>query len=247
MTRLHANFISLHGAEEELRFQSITAIEQDKDLILHLDIVEAAMGMCNHLRQFKTDDEDLKVIQLFGMRMFNAFASSIKLIMSGYYQKGGMIMRDILETVFLADFFSTDRAAITRYRFADKTKRKQSFGPVHIRKALDERDGNTSKKRAELYEMFSELAAHPNMKSAMMLRPKGTDDAFVGPFFDATSLKASLAEMGRLALQVGEILDAFFPMEWREAYPTRQAFIYVKEQWYKRYSAYMGVKLKEGA
>ena len=117
------------------------------------------------------------------MRMFNAFASSIKLVMSGYYQKGGMIMRDILETVVSYRFLPHDRPAITRWRFAEKGERMKSFSPVRIREALDKRDGNTEKKRAELYEMFSELAGHPNMKSAMMLRPKGTDDAYIGPFF----------------------------------------------------------------
>lgn len=225
-----------------MRAQSMLAIESNEDQLLHLDIIEAAMEICEVLRQFRTEDEDLKVVQLFGMRMFNAFAASIKLIMSGYYQKGGMIMRDILETVFLTDFFRTDPAAIARYRFADKQERMKSFRPIRIREELDRRDGNTCKKRAELYEMFSELAGHPNMKSAIMLRPKGTDDAYVGPFFDASSLHASMAEMARLAFQVGEILDAFFPEDWREAYPSRHAFLQTKNQWLKRYSAYIAVK-----
>jgi hypothetical protein len=95
------NLISLHNQEEHLRATSKQNIESNKDQILHLSIIEAAMEICDVLREFKTEDDDLKVIQLFGMRMFNAFAASIKLIMSGYYQKGGMIMRDILETVFL--------------------------------------------------------------------------------------------------------------------------------------------------
>lgn len=119
------------------------------------------MNVCEKLRQFPSDDEDLKVIQLFGMRMFNAFATSLKLILSGYYQKGGMIMRDILETVFLIDYFRTDRAEITRYRMADKREIEQSFRPIKIREALDKRDGNTCKKRAELYKMFSELSRAP--------------------------------------------------------------------------------------
>jgi hypothetical protein len=247
MTLLPENLILLHNEEEQLRAKSLAAIQEDKELLLHLNIVEAAMDVCNTLRQFKTDDENLKVIQLFGMRMFNAFAASIKLIMSGYYQKGGLVMRDILETVFLADYFRTDPQEITRWRFADKKEQMQSFRPIHIREALDKRDGYTSKKRAELYEMFSELAGHPNMKSAMMLRPKGTDDAFVGPFFDVTSLKASLGEMGKLAFQVGEIIDAFFPVDWCEEYPSRQAFLYTKEQWLKRYYPSIAIKLKKGA
>jgi hypothetical protein len=241
LTKFPFNLISLHNQEEHLRATSKQNIESNKDQILHLSIIEAAMEICYVLRQFKTDDDDLKVIQLFGMRMFNAFAASIKLIMSGYYQKGGMTMRDILETVFLIDYFRSDRAAITRYRYAEKKERNKSFSPIRIREALDKRDGNTCKKRAALYEMFSELAAHPNMKSAIMLKPKGMDYAYVGPFFDSSSLDASLAEMARLAFEVGEILDSFFPVGWQEAYPSRQAFLQAKNEWLKRYSAHIGV------
>jgi hypothetical protein len=247
MILLPENFISLHNAEEQLRAKSLACIAADKDMLLHLHIIEAAMDICDVLRQLQTDDENLKVIQVLGMRMFNAFASSMKLIKSGYYQNGGLIMRDILETVFLADFFRTDREAITQWRFADKKERMKSFSPIRIREALDNRDGHTSKKRAELYDLFSELACHPNMKSVAMLRPKGTDDAFVGPFFDATSLLASLGDMGKLAFQVGEIIDAFFPINWREGYPARQAFLYKKEQWLKRYYPSIAAKMKKEA
>lgn len=42
---------------------------------------------------------------------------------------------------------------------------------------------NYSKKQCEFNTAGLEDAReHPNMKSAMMLRPKGTDDAYVGPF-----------------------------------------------------------------
>ncbi len=241
---LPGNFISLHNEEEQLRIKSLAAIEGDADLLLHLQLIETAMGVCNMLRQFETSDEDLKVIQMLGMRMFNAFATSLKLIMSGYYQKGGLIMRDILETVFLVDFFRTDRAAITRWRFADKKERMASFSPVRIREALDKRDGHSSKKRADLYEMFSELAGHPNMKSVHMLRPKGTDDAYIGPFMDITSLRASLGEMGKLAWQAGEILDDFFPTDWQEGYIARQAFLHTKAQWLRRYYPSIFAKAK---
>jgi hypothetical protein len=38
------------------------------------------------LRQFNSNDEDLKVAVILGMRTFNAFAASIKLTPSGYHQ-----------------------------------------------------------------------------------------------------------------------------------------------------------------
>jgi hypothetical protein len=167
---------------------------------------------------------------MLGMRLFNAFGSSIKLMLSGYSQTSAVLLRDVLETVFLLDFFRTDRDAITTWRTADKQQRMKGFRPVRIREALDRRDGVTENKRDNMYDLFSELASHPTMQSVAMLRPRGMD-ARNGPFVDATALEAVVSEMGRLAIQVGEIMDAFFPTEWRLGDETRMAFARVKARW----------------
>jgi hypothetical protein len=65
-----------------------------------------------------------------------------------------------------------------------------------------------------MYEMFSELAGHPNMNSHLMMRPEKGGDAVSGPFMELTTLQAGMSEMGRLAVQVGESLDAFLPPAW---------------------------------
>ena len=49
-------------------------------------MTEAAMDLADMLRQFNSSDEDLKVAVILGMRTFNAFAASIKLMLSGYHQ-----------------------------------------------------------------------------------------------------------------------------------------------------------------
>ena len=85
----------------------------------------------------------------------------------------------------------------------------KDFSPLRVREALDKRDGFTDKKRAEIYKLFSELAGHPNMKSAYMLRPDKDGDAVIGPFVERTALEAVLSEMERLAVQLGEVLIAF--------------------------------------
>jgi hypothetical protein len=165
------------------------------------------------------------------MRTFNALGASVKLALSGYSQNSALILRDVLETVYLIDYFASDRSLIKRWRFADKTARKKEFSPVKVREALDERDGFTEKKRFELYEMFSELAGHPTMKSVFMMRPQRDGDAVVGPFMEATTLEAVISEMGRLAVQVGEQLNLFFPTDWSQALPGRMAFAKLKQRW----------------
>jgi hypothetical protein len=43
------------------------------------------------------------------------------------------------------------------------------------------------------------------------MRPRKDGDAVIGPFMKATALEAVISEMGRLAVQVGEQLNRFFP------------------------------------
>ena len=106
---------------------------------------------------------------------------------------------------------------------------------MKVREALDARDGFTSKKRFEMYELFSELAGHPNMKSSWMMRPQKDGDAVIGPFMEATSLEAVISEMGRLAVQVGEQLNRFFPANWEQGMPSRVAFAQLKQNWINRF------------
>lgn len=101
---------------------------------------------------------------------------------------------------------------------------------MKVRTLLDQRDGLTERKRAAMYDLFSELAAHATIQSIAMLRPKGMD-AQIGPFFDATVLEAVLFDMGRLAVQVGEHLDAFLPDPGGRGQPLRRAFASVKLRW----------------
>lgn len=138
MLSLPDNLVTLHSGEEDLREKALELIGQDARLLLHLGVVERAMDLADLLRQLHTDDEDLKVIQLLGMRTFNAFAASLKLALSGYGQTSALIMRDILETAFLIDLFQGDPTHIERWRFADKKALKE-FSPVRVREALDAR------------------------------------------------------------------------------------------------------------
>ena len=226
------NLRSLHGQEEFLREKALELVAADGRLALHARVVENAMDLAYFLRQVPTEAEDMKVIHVLGMRTFNAFGASFKLALSGYMQNSALVMRDILETVFLLSLFSGDRILITRWRFADDRTRKRDFSPAAVRKALDERDGFEGRKREEIYRMFSELAAHPTMKSAYLMRPQKDGDAVIGPFIAADALEAVLSEMGRLAVQVGEVLDHFFPEKWADVLPAREDYARGRLEWF---------------
>jgi hypothetical protein len=109
--------VGLHSAEEQLRQKARSMIADDPRLQLHLAVTEAAMDLADMLRQFNSSDENLKVAVVLGMRTFNAFAASIKLALSGYHQNSALILRDVMETVFLLDLFSGDPSLIERWRW----------------------------------------------------------------------------------------------------------------------------------
>jgi hypothetical protein len=60
-------------------------------------------------------------------------------------------------------------------------------------------------------------------------------DAQIGPFFDVTALEAVISEMARLAVQVGEQLDAFMPDPMGKALTLRHGFAKVKRRWMARF------------
>ncbi|MDH5479886.1 MAG: hypothetical protein OEX11_03910 [Nitrosomonas sp.] len=224
------NLDGLYKQERFLREKAIEIIQNKPKLSLHSRAIESAMSLANIVVDYPEEDENFKVIKMLSIRMFNALGASLTLIFSGYHQNSGMIMRDILETVFLMDLFKTDRTAIERWRFADiKTKRKD-FSPVAVRKALDERDGLQTKKREKAYKMFSELAAHPNMHSQHMLRPEKGGDIVTGPFMEETTLEAGVSELGRIAIQAGEIMNAFLLEGW-DRDNIRACFALTKNEW----------------
>ena len=66
------NLRSLHDQEEFLRARAFELVAADGRFALHVRVVENAMDLADLLRQVPTEDEDMKVTQVLGMRTFNA-------------------------------------------------------------------------------------------------------------------------------------------------------------------------------
>src|SRR3546814_20605247 len=76
---LPQNLTNLHIAEKLLRDKALDIVVKDERLKLHITVVEAAMDLIDVFRQFDTSDETIKVIQVLGMRIFNALGAALKL------------------------------------------------------------------------------------------------------------------------------------------------------------------------
>lgn len=130
------NLVSLHNQEEELRAKSLEAIKGDATLSDHWNLVAEAMNVIyafthDHIHE----SENELTLQYLGIRLFNAAGASVKLALSGYYQKAFQQVRDVIETHFLVDYLSTSPEKINEWRCEDKKKRIAQFGPGIIRNA----------------------------------------------------------------------------------------------------------------
>jgi hypothetical protein len=167
-------------------------------------MIERAMSMLDHMakRRAHSDEDDL-VLQMLAARLFNGGASAVKLLMGGYYQSAVMVMRDLLETTFLLDYFHSNRDQIAVWRACDEKKRNRDFGAMKIRIALDDRDGFTERKREAAYQLLCQLGSHPTYTGFQMLQAKGSELVIVGPFFEPASLDAVLSELAKTIMQAG--------------------------------------------
>lgn len=239
------NLISLHQGEEEGRQKSLSVIAADRDLQTHLFLIERSMDLIEYFsRRYKNENDDQLTIQLLGIRLFNGAASAIKLLLSGYYQTSALQQRDLLETIFLIDYFSTYREQISVWRTSDEKTRMKSFKPVNIRKALDERDGFTERKREAAYDLLCRLAGHATFDGFRMLTPIPGGDAHCGPFIEPTALKAVTEELAKKLFEAGGVFTLFFKARNGADIAMKDSFAAARELWVKHF---YGMPLHEAA
>lgn len=229
------NLKNLHTQEEALRKKSIEVVLSDPEMCLNISMIEEAMDVSVNLQQILGTTEDFQVIDMLSKRFFNALGASQKLALSGYYQNSALILRDVLESVFLIDLFRRRTESIAEWRNANRKIMKKEFSPMAVRIKLDKMDGTESSRREQIYRDFCELAGHPTMKSSSMLSPIKGGSSVNGPFVEKTSLSAVLNETGRLALQVGGHLLDFYPSESDVKNKQREKFYKVGSLWVKNF------------
>jgi hypothetical protein len=201
---LPANFDNLVAGENAIRGMSKASICASEDLARHAVMIERSMTTLNYLVNLHVHaNEDELTIQFLLIRLFNSGSSAMKLLMSGYYQSTVMVMRDILETTFLLDYFHSNRSQIAVWRKCDERKRSNMFAAWKIRKVLDDRDGFTEGKRDAAYRLLCEFGSHPTYKGFRMLTAAGSDLGIIGPFFELKSLDAVLSELAKVMMQAG--------------------------------------------
>lgn len=210
--RIPETLSNLAGGEDMLRQMSIDAIHADPVLMDHVVLVEAVMDHLDyHAVLDSTGNLDLETIQMLGARMFNSLASAYGQMLRGYYQISATILRDVMEVTFLLRMFDHDRTQITKWREADDRALKKDFKPIAVRMFLENYDSWTGgNRRAEMYGLLCEYAAHASWKGFTLMGPTGGGKRTIGPFFDVSLTKAVLEEMSQLVAQAGSNYAVFF-------------------------------------
>jgi hypothetical protein len=225
----------LHSGEEVARGKSIDFIEGNEDLLRHVGMIETIMDLLQFYRMdYAEKDENQLIIKLLGARIFNAQGAALKLICCGYYQASGLQIRDILETAFLLDYFSTDDALIQRWKLVSEQERTKEFGQVKIRQVLDNRDGFTEKRRMEHYKLLSSIAAHPTFAGFTMLRPTPGADAHMGPFYVPELLTATIQELVKVSVAAWENFKWFFKPETIQQYRATLRYLQTSVEWVEK-------------
>lgn len=168
--------------------------------------------------------------------MFNATGASLKLLLSGYYQNAATLMRDVLETIGLVDYFSLDPARVGRWRTADDRARWKEFQPAVVRRELAKHDNEKMRAhRDEAYKILSTYASHPSPQGFRMIRKAPTGLHEVGPFFDDKALSALVAETAKIMLPASTHFCIHFKLRAHVDHMTAIGFMEVRDKWQARF------------
>ncbi len=207
MLPIPPNLIGLHDYEEQLRAQSVAAVEADTYLSTQLQAIHDALDHLMVLTSLEsTPGTDRHTLQLLGIRELNFVASALKVGMAGYYQVAFALLRDLLETTNLVDLFLSDPKLVAVWKDAEKKTLDKLFKPVAVRTALEKLPKNAGQDRQSKYRNFSNYASHPNYVGFRLL--SGDNAPKVGGFFDTKLLRALLEDMGRLTSHTALNLSA---------------------------------------
>lgn len=229
-TTLLEKLTNLNNEEELNREKSLNMIKASDEFQLHIDSIEKSMDLLHYFVMNSTEENE-QTIRLLGIRLFNASASSLKLLLAGYYQTAASQIRDITETYFLLDLFCKIPSHIETWRTCTEDDLRKQYSPAQVRKHLDSHDQFTGKKRERKYKFLSNVAAHPTPLSFRMLEPTPGEGVCCGPFFAEHALRALLEELAQAMLLAGATFSSFFQGHQETCYLTQLALAEAQENW----------------
>lgn len=233
---LPANFDNLYRAGMGVRRERVGSLSAMPDICHHLKLIESMMDAVDVFRQEGSGEGDVLIVQLLGLRAFNSCAVALNLSLEGYYQAGGSVARDLMETAFLLELFATDPLLIAEWKALDASAQYKRFSPAKVRDLLENKQGYATPQRAIRYKILSQMAGHPSAQSDQMLRAAANALAVVGPFKSDRLFRAIVEELAYISVVAGASVCQFMP-DTGLCNATRASFAETVDLWAKLYTS----------
>ncbi|MBO1361974.1 hypothetical protein J2D73_19515 [Acetobacter sacchari] len=150
--------------------------------LLHLSIVD-----------WEIDNEYDRVKQMLGLRMLNSSLSSVSLILQGYSQPALSMVRDIMETGNLLEYFRLFPDEVVTWARSNSEIRRKKYSAQKVRNKTKEKHQDVGEGLSLAYWTLCDVAVHPTPAGFNMLLD--TDSPTAGPQFVERHLNAWLREM----------------------------------------------------
>ena len=197
--------------EIQERKKSVKAIKRKQELQIPLGFIVEAAEIIIRVCCLQNLNRDRETLTILGYRLSNNLIVASNMMLTGWWQNVAMIMRDILETIYLLYYFEIDRTKMEKWRTASRKERLKEFWPSNIRKVIKnvikKSIGESEKLDAldKRYSYYSELGSHPTFSGCLQAFYKeGVVSGLC--FFDEDRLTTYLLEVANLS---GLAVDAF--------------------------------------
>lgn len=209
-------------------------IASDGDLARHLHLINTCLECLSRIPEFHHERDQSELMKLrLGARCFNSGASALRLLRCGYFQPAVTMVRDLVEVWSLMDLFTREPSALRDWLSMADKERMKHFKPARVRERLEKFDGTRVKERQEVYNMFSEMAAHANPNGHHLISPDNMTR--VGPFVDYSYFRPGIEE---LASRLSSATAAFCNLvdtDYAAAQKVRARFVADLTEWRKQY------------
>ncbi len=211
-------------------------IANDDDLSRHLVLINSCLDLLSRLPELhiETTEAELTLLRL-SIRCFNSGASALRLLRCGYFQPAMAMVRDLIEVYFLMDLFIKEPQSFDDWRTMSERDRKKHFKPIRVRERLDDIDGLKERKRQQIYDVFSQHAAHVNPNGHHLISPGNMTQ--IGPFPDHGLFRAGLEEIASHLGFASVIVCNLIKTDQRNALGLKAVFLSDLTTWKNRYFA----------
>lgn len=234
---------SLQFYVDEARIEQLSNewLSDDPEMRDHAILVNRCFQAFHELLQsYPHETEDELVVLRLGVRLFNDGGAALKSARCGYWQPAFAMLRDMMETTWLLEYFRLDPAKINRWRTSDYKIRKKEFKGPEIRDAIARGMPST---RHEVYSRFSEHAAHPSPEGFALISPNNMTE--LGPFPEETRLRAFMQEIAPLFLSAALAFNAHLPARTRDLSIAKVRLMRAAEMWARGYWPHLHKEMEE--